>query len=69
MYIRIAIISVTPNLLLKYVPNQILLKEFTFQFFEIGLAVGLIKRKVKAWPEMPLSVGPFQLLNHGHAQK
>ena len=31
--------------------------------------VELIQRKVKAWPEMPVPVGPFQILNHGHARK
>lgn len=68
-YIRIVGILVASNMLPKYVPNQILLKEFAFQIFEIGHTVSLIRRKVKAWPEMPISVGSFQLLNHGHARK
>jgi hypothetical protein len=51
----------------KYVPDRILLKEFTFQILEISLEFSLIRRKVKAWPEMPLLVGPFQLLNDGHS--
>lgn len=53
----------------KYVPNKILLKEFTFQIFEIGQTVSLIKRKVKAWLEIPIYAGPFQPLNHVHVQK
>lgn len=58
-----------PNLLLRYVPDKILLKEFGFQLFKIDQTVRLIKRKVKARPEMPVPVGPFQVLNYGHARK
>lgn len=53
----------------KYEPDKIVLKEFAFQLFEIGQTVGMIKRKVKAWLNMSISLGPFQLLNHGHARK
>lgn len=53
----------------RYVPNKLLLKEFAFQLFEIGQTVELIKRKVNTWPEMPVLIGPFQILNHGHARK
>ena len=56
-----------PNLLPKYVSDRSLLKEFTFQIFEIGQIVILIKIKVKAWLKIPISIGSFQLLNHGHA--
>jgi hypothetical protein len=57
------------NILPKYVPDQILLKEFAFQIFEIGQTISLIKRKVKAWLEMPISIGSCHLLNHDHVRK
>lgn len=66
-YIRIW--NTSTILLPKCVLDRILLKEFTFQIFQIGLATDLIKRKVKVWPQIPLSVGPFHLLNQGHARK
>ena len=69
MYIRIAGILDTLNVFPKYVSDQILLKEFSFHIFEIGLTANLIKRKVKAWHEMPISIGPFQFLNHVHSLK
>ena len=58
-----------PHLLPKYVPNKLLLKEFTIQLFEIGQTTDLIRRKLKAWPELSVPVGPYQLLNHGHTVK
>lgn len=58
-----------PNLLPRYVLDKILLKEFAFKLFEIGQTIALIKRKVKAWPEIPVSIGPFKFINHGHARK
>lgn len=57
------------NLLLRYILNKLLLKEFAFHLFEIGQTVELIKTKVKAWLEMPVPIGPFQILNHGDAIK
>lgn len=68
-YIWLEGITVAPNILPRYVPDKILLKEFASQLFEIGQTVGLIKRKVKAWPKMIVPIGPFQILNHGHARK
>ena len=69
MYIHLARIIAAPNLLPRYAPNKILLKEFAFQLFEIDQTVGLVTRKVKAWPKMPVPVGPFQILNHGHERE
>lgn len=43
------------------------MKEFTFLIFVIGQTICFIKRKVKAWPKIPISIGSFQLLNHVHA--
>lgn len=68
-YIHLASIITTPHLLSKYVPNKLLLKEFAFQLFEIGHSIELIRRKLKAWPELPLPIGSYHLLNHGHTQK
>lgn len=68
-YIHLTCITAAPNILPRNVPDKRLLKEFTFQLFEIGQTVELIKRKVKAWPEMIVPIGPFQILNHGHARK
>ena len=68
-YISLVGIMTTPNLLPKYVPDKLLLKEFSFQLFEIGQIVELIRRKLKAWPKLPVLVGPYQILNHDHAWK
>lgn len=68
-YIQLTCITTSPNLLPRYIQDKILLKEFAFQLFEIGQTDGLIKRKVKAWSKMPVPIGPFQILNHGHAKK
>lgn len=51
IYIRITNILSSPNILPKYVPDRILLKKYVFQNFEVGITAGLIKRKVKGWPE------------------
>ena len=37
--------------------------------FEIDQTTDLIRRKLKAWPKLPVLVGPYQILNHGHAMK
>lgn len=68
-YIMIVGITASPNMFPKYVPHKILLKEFAFQIFEIWQTVSLIKRKFKSWPEMPISIAPFHLYNHGHVYK
>ena len=68
-YIWILGITTALNLLPRYVPDKILLKEFAFQLFEIGKIVSLIKMKVKECLGMIVSLGTFQILNHGHAQK
>ena len=65
-YILLAGIMEAPNLLPKYVLDKLLLNEFAFQLFEIGQVVELIRRKLKAWLELPVQVGPYQILNHGH---
>ena len=68
-YICLAGITVAPHLLPKYVPDKLLLKEFAFQLFEIGQTMELIRRKLKAWPDLLVPVGPYQILNHGHTHK
>ena len=68
-YIRLAGITTAPNILPKYVLDKLLLKKFAFQLFEIGQTVELIRRKLKAWLELLVPVGPYQILNQGHAQK
>lgn len=67
-YIRLIGLIGVPHLLPKYVPNRILVKEFTFQIFEVGLTVGLLKRKVRGWLEMTLTISPFQIINQDQAQ-
>lgn len=57
------------HLLAKYILDKLLLKEFAFQLFEIVQTIELIRRKLKAWPELPVPMVPYQLLNHGHARK
>ena len=58
-YIRLAGITTAPHLLPKYVPDKLLLKEFAFQLFEIVQTVELIRRKLKAWPELLVPVGSY----------
>lgn len=66
-YIRVSGVIASPHIFPKYVPNRILMKYIAFQIFEINITVGLLKRKVRGWPEMPLIVGLFQINNQGHA--
>ena len=68
-YICLARIMVAPHLLPRNVPDKLLLKEFTFQLFEISQTVDLIQSKLKAWLELPIPIGPYQILNHGHTVK
>ena len=68
-YIHLTGIMVAPQLFPRYVLGKLLLKEFTFQLFEISQTANLIRRKLKAWPERPVPIGPYQILNHGHAMK
>ena len=68
-YIHLARIMAVPHLLPRYVPNKLLLKEFTFQLFEISQTMDLLRRKLKAWSELPVPVGPYKILNHGHTVK
>lgn len=68
-YICLAGIMVAPHLLSRYVPDKLLRKEFAFQLFEIGQTANLLRRKLKAWPKLPVPIGPYQILNHGHAVK
>lgn len=68
-YSRVSGLKYSPYILPKYVPNRIMIKELAFQIFKIGHTNILLKRKVKGWPEMPLTVGLFQINNQGHAQK
>lgn len=37
--------------------------------FEIHQTTDLIRRKLKAWLELLVPIGPYQILNHGHAMK
>ena len=66
-FIRLVGIIVAPCLLPKYVLDKLLMKEFAFQLFEIGQTIELIRRKLKAWPELLVPVGPYYILNHGHS--
>ena len=68
-YIHLTGITTAPHLLPKYVPDNLLLKEFSFQLFEIGHTVDLIRRKLKAWLVLLVPIGPYQILNHGHVMK
>jgi hypothetical protein len=68
-YICLAGIMEARHLLPRYVPDKLLLKEFTFQLFEIGQTTNLIRRKVKAWSELPVPIGPYQILKHSHVVK
>lgn len=68
-YICLAGIMVAPHLLPRYVHDKLLLKKFSFQLFEIDQTIDLLRRKLKAWPKLPIPVGPYQILNHGHAMK
>jgi hypothetical protein len=68
-YIHLDGIMTSPHLLPKYVPDKLLLKEFAFQLFEIGQTTDPIQRKLKACPELPVPIGPYQILNHGHTMK
>ena len=58
-YIHLTGVTTAPHLFPKYVPDK----------FEIGQTAELIRRKLKAWPKLPVPVGPYQILNHGHAHK
>lgn len=62
-------IIVASHLFPKYGPDKLLLKELAFQLFEIGQTADLIRRKLKAWLELTVPVGPYQILNNGHAMK
>ena len=68
-YIGLAKIMSAPIMFPKDIPDKIMLKESAFQILEIGQTIILTKRKLKAELEMPIFVGPFQLLNHGNAHK
>ena len=68
-YIYLARITEAPHLFPRYVLDKLLLKEFTFQLFEISQTIDLIRRKLKAWPKLPVPIGPYQILNHGHTIK
>ena len=58
-FIRLTRITTSPHMFPRYVLDKLLLKEFTFQLFEIDQTIDLIRRKLKTWPELPVPVGPY----------
>ena len=68
-YIFLTGIMASPHLFPRYVPDKLLLKEFAFQLFEIGQTIDLLWRKLKAWLELLVTIGPYQIINHGHTMK
>jgi hypothetical protein len=67
-YIRVYGSTGMPHLLTKYVPKKLLAREIACQTMEKGITVYLSDKNKKYWPNFPLHVGRYTLLNKPHVE-
>jgi hypothetical protein len=68
-YIQIFGCAQVPHLLAKYVHDKLLGKEIAYQTIDVGITVFLVASSKRIWPNFPIKVGRFTLLNVPHARK
>jgi hypothetical protein len=54
---------------LRYVPDRLALREIAYHIVSVNIAVTLAKNQKRKWPNFPISLGIYTLLNPKHAQK
>jgi len=52
-----------------FVPDRLVIREIAFQTVKVGAFVRLNRHSKKTWPEFPISVGRFSLINRQYAEK
>jgi hypothetical protein len=68
-YVRIFGATGPPHLLPKYVPDKLLAREVAYQTIEKGVTAYLSEKNKKYWPNFPLHIGQYSLLNKKHVEK
>jgi hypothetical protein len=67
-YIRVFGCAVPPHALPKLLPDRLVCREVAYQLANGGIGIELKIQQKKMWPQFPVYLGKFALLNFGHCK-
>jgi hypothetical protein len=67
-YIRVFGCAVPPHALPKLLPDRLICREVAYQLANGGIGIELKIQQKKMWPQFPVYLGKFALLNFGHSK-
>jgi hypothetical protein len=67
-YIRVFGCAIPPHALPKILPDRLICREIAYQLVKGGIGIELKAQNKKSWPQFPVYIGKFTLLNFAHSK-
>jgi hypothetical protein len=67
-YVRVFGCAIPPHALPKILPDRLICREIAYQLVKGGIGIELKAQNKKSWPQFPVYIGRFTLLNFAHSK-